>query len=58
MPNFVGYDKNTKGFRIWLLERGQVKIRKDVRFYEFNLNEEWKSDSNTIIFEHQKDDTK
>ena len=26
---FVGYDENTKGFRIWLPERGQVKIRND-----------------------------
>ena len=53
---FVGYDENTKGFRIWLPERGQVKIHRDVRFtdqyYEFNSNEEWESDSNTIIFKH------
>ena len=58
---FVGYDENTKGFRIWLSEREQVKIHRNVRFtdkhYEFNSNEEQESDSNTIIFEHQKNDT-
>ena len=38
---FVEYDENTK--RFWLPERGQVKIRRNVRFtdqhYEFNSNE-------------------
>ena len=56
---FVSYDENTKSFRIWLPERGQAKIRRNVRFinqhYEFNSNEE--CELNTIIFDHQKDDT-
>lgn len=53
--------KKKKRFRIWLSKRGQVKICRNVRFTdqhnEFNSNEEWESESNTIIIEHQKDDT-
>lgn len=31
---FSSYDENTKGFRIWLSEKGQIKIHRDVRFTE------------------------
>ena len=52
---FVSYDENTKSFRIWLPERGQAKIRRNVRFinqhYEFNSNEE--CELNTIIIIEQ-----
>ena len=34
---FVGYDKNTKGYRIWLPSEGQVKVYRDVKFLLENL---------------------
>ena len=34
---FVGYDKNTKGYRIWLPSEGQVKVYRDVKFLPENL---------------------
>ena len=34
---FVGYDKNTKGYRIWLPSEGPVKVYRDVKFLPENL---------------------
>lgn len=61
--NFVGYDENTKGYRVWLPEKDQVKIYRDVVFTgkqcKYNLIEKPSLDEPAeISFNyHANDDT-